>query len=204
MFNGRQMSRSTLSLSGVAGLELNQLNNPFGIARNPLTGTLYIADRDNHRIMSYAMNELSGTVVAGGSGPGIGKRQLHSPIGVYFDAASDSLLIVNYGVHNIVRWKLGMMILQVLASHCTDRSSSQVKIVGRWSSAVRQVSVERRRLFLIILSVWPWIVGETSTSPTRAIIVSNSFWSIEWTAAPSLVSRPWLAAAQTNCDIRSQ
>jgi DNA-binding beta-propeller fold protein YncE len=114
----------TFSLSGVSGLELNQLNNPFGIARNPRTGTLYIADRDNHRIVSYATNEATSTVVAGGNGPGIGKRQLHSPIGVYFDAASDSLLIVNYGVHNIVLWKLGMTIFASLAALCTDGSSS--------------------------------------------------------------------------------
>ena len=132
------MERRFLALLGISGLELNQLNNPFGIARNSRTGTLYIADRDNHRVMSYATDEPLGVVVAGGNGPGIGKRQLHSPIGVHFDASSNSLLIVNYGVHNIVRWKLGMMTFDPRRA----RSCLQAMIIGRWSWAVRRVSVE--------------------------------------------------------------
>jgi hypothetical protein len=88
---------------------LNQLNNPFGIACDTRTGIFYIADRDNHRVVAYGANDSFGTVVAGGYGAGIGKRQLHSPIAVHFDASSNSLLIVNYGVHNIVRWTLGIL-----------------------------------------------------------------------------------------------
>ena len=97
-------------IPGSSGAELNQLNNPFGIARNPRTGVIYIADRDNHRVVSYQSNSSVGTIVAGGNGAGIGRRQLHSPIGLYYDVFTDSLLIVNYGVHNIVRWKLGRFI----------------------------------------------------------------------------------------------
>ena len=105
--SGSTEGKTIAGVTGISGIELNQLNSPFGLTRNPRTGVLYIADRDNHRIVSYTMNESSGVVVAGGNGPGIGKRQLHSPIALHFDGSSNSLLIVNNGVHNIVRWVLG-------------------------------------------------------------------------------------------------
>lgn len=83
------------------------MNGPYGIARDSKTGIIYIADYDNHRIMSYAYNSSSGNVVAGGNGGGKNSTQLNLPIGLYFDSISNSLIISNYGSHNIVRWTLG-------------------------------------------------------------------------------------------------
>ncbi|CAF1082154.1 unnamed protein product [Rotaria sordida] len=57
--------------------------------------------------MKYLSNSTSGTVVAGNNGQGMGTTQLNYPLGVYFDSSSNSLLIVNYGAHNVVRWVLG-------------------------------------------------------------------------------------------------
>lgn len=122
--NGSSEGRTIAGSTGVAGAELNQLNTPFGIARNARTGSVYIADRDNHRVISFAPNETTGTVVAGGNGPGIGRRQLHSPIGLFFDSTSNSLLIVNYGVHTVVRWVLGEDSWTLVAGSPTGVSGS--------------------------------------------------------------------------------
>jgi hypothetical protein len=46
-------------------------------------------------------------VVAGGNGQGTNNTQLDSPAGIYFDSSSNSLVIVNSGANNVVRWALG-------------------------------------------------------------------------------------------------
>lgn len=92
---------------GIAGNSSDQLNQPYGIARDPISKTLYIADYGNHRIMQYQWGQLSGTVVAGGHGPGTNRSQLNYPAAIYFDSPSNSLFIVNYGANNVVRWVLG-------------------------------------------------------------------------------------------------
>jgi sugar lactone lactonase YvrE len=83
--------------------------DPFDVARDPTTGTLYISDYGNHRIMSYTSGASTGTVVAGGNGQGLSNNntQLNYPNGLYFDSLSNSLVIANYGANNIVRWVLG-------------------------------------------------------------------------------------------------
>ncbi|CAF1096715.1 unnamed protein product [Rotaria sordida] len=93
--------------SGTAGSLNNQLNLPYGFARDLSSGTRYIADYSNHRIMSYLPGSTNGTVIAGGNGSGTSSTQLMNPIGLCFDSSSNSLLIANYGAHNIVRWVLG-------------------------------------------------------------------------------------------------
>ncbi|CAF4368017.1 unnamed protein product, partial [Rotaria sordida] len=35
---------------GFSGSANNQLNRPYGIARDPKSGTIYIADYGNHRV----------------------------------------------------------------------------------------------------------------------------------------------------------
>ena len=65
--------------SGTAGSANNQFNGPSDIVRIPSSGTLYIADTFNHRIMEYMFNASSGTVVAGGNGAGNNITQLNLP-----------------------------------------------------------------------------------------------------------------------------
>lgn len=53
----------------------------------------------NHRILQYAADALSGTVVASGNGIGTRSTQLSIP---------NSLIISNIAAHNIVRWIIGV------------------------------------------------------------------------------------------------
>ncbi|CAF4827719.1 unnamed protein product [Rotaria sp. Silwood1] len=101
-FTGR-----TVAGNGTNGSALNQLSFPNGVNLDSSSDILYVADTNNHRIMSYASNASIGTLVAGGNGSGTQSHQLYSPYAVHFDSPSNSLVIANYGSHNIVRWVLG-------------------------------------------------------------------------------------------------
>jgi hypothetical protein len=92
---------------GTAGSLNNLLNEPHDIAHDWSTGILYISEYSNHRVMKYLPGASSGSVVAGGNGPGYNDTQLLNPVGLYFDSSSNSLFIANFGAHNIVRWVLG-------------------------------------------------------------------------------------------------
>ncbi|CAF1027514.1 unnamed protein product [Rotaria sordida] len=109
----------THCLPGVNGSSNNQLNFPFDLAHDPNSGTLYISDSWNHRVMSYIVNASSGTVVAGGNGPGTSNIQLNYPIGIYLDLPSNSLFIANYNSNNIVRWVLGASSWTLVAGSST-------------------------------------------------------------------------------------
>ena len=57
--------------------------------------------------MSYTSGANNGTLVFGGLGPGITNIQLSYPVGLQFDAVSNSLIIANHLAYNIVRYVLG-------------------------------------------------------------------------------------------------
>ena len=92
---------------GFNGSLLNELYSPRGLARDPNTGTLYIADMNNHRVVSYASGATIGVLVAGGNGAGTLLTQLHTPTGLYLDISTNSLYISNLLGYSIVRWVIG-------------------------------------------------------------------------------------------------
>jgi sugar lactone lactonase YvrE len=94
-------------LLGTLGAAYNQLHTPQFISRDLNTNTLYIADYDNNRVMSYASGASTGTLIIGGQGAGINNTQLNGPVGIYFDSISNNLYICNYLGHHIVRWTFG-------------------------------------------------------------------------------------------------
>jgi sugar lactone lactonase YvrE len=94
-------------LLGSCGNAINELYIPYSMIRDSSSGTLYIADTVNHRVVRYLSGASSGTVVAGGNGPGVANTQLNYPIGLYLDSSSNSLVIANAAANNIVRWVLG-------------------------------------------------------------------------------------------------
>lgn len=69
--------------------------------------TIFIADRGNHRIMQWKLNESTGAVVAGGQGSGEALDQLIGPNGVWLDKETDSLIICNGHPGRVLQWFLG-------------------------------------------------------------------------------------------------
>ena len=111
-------------LLGIAGLLFNQLNTPRGLAQDPSTGTMYISDMLNHRVMGYPVGATVGTVAAGGNGTGTLNTQLCQPVGLYFDVTSNSLFIASYTCHNIFKWVLGASSGTVVAGSASGLPSN--------------------------------------------------------------------------------
>lgn len=103
------------------------MNYPYNLIRDSSSGTLYIADTVNHRVVRYLAGATSGTVVAGGNGAGMGTTQLNYPIGLYLDSSTNSLIIANAAANNIVRWTIG-------ASGWTIIAGSSIGTIGTSSA----------------------------------------------------------------------
>ncbi|CAF4543339.1 unnamed protein product [Rotaria sp. Silwood2] len=85
------------------GSGTNQLSNPLGLYVDDDL-TIYVADRDNHRIVEWKPGATDGTVVAGRNRKGNKAHQLNQPRDVIIDKESDSLIISDFGNKRVVRW----------------------------------------------------------------------------------------------------
>ncbi|CAF4962402.1 unnamed protein product [Rotaria sp. Silwood1] len=85
------------------GSGINQLDYPDGLYVDD-DQTLYVADRDNDRIVKWQYGATNGKVAAGGNGSGNGAHKLHWPRDVIVDKERDSLIISDGGNQRVVRW----------------------------------------------------------------------------------------------------
>ncbi|CAF4760564.1 unnamed protein product [Rotaria sp. Silwood1] len=96
-----------------AGSDAASLNSPVGIFLDN-NYTLYIADRDNHRIVKYAVNATTGVVVAGNGTPGNSPSQLRSPKGVAVDQMG-AIIVADGGNFRIQRFPFGSTVATTIA-----------------------------------------------------------------------------------------
>jgi sugar lactone lactonase YvrE len=85
------------------GNKLNQLYYPCGIYVDDDNQCIYIADRENHRIVKWKYDAKNGEVVAGGNGQGNRMDQLNRPTDVIVNKKSDDLIICDYGNKRVIR-----------------------------------------------------------------------------------------------------
>ena len=88
------------------GDESNQLFWPYGIDVDRQQEFIYIADRDNHRIVQWKLGETKGKIVAGGNGQGNQIDQLNWPTDVIVDENNESLIICDHENRRVIRWSL--------------------------------------------------------------------------------------------------
>ncbi|CAF5051050.1 unnamed protein product [Rotaria sp. Silwood1] len=86
-----------------SGSGTNQLSLPWGLYIDD-DQSIYVADRDNHRIVERKSGATNGTVVAGGNGSGNGAHQLNYPYDVIINKESDSFIISDGRNKRVVRW----------------------------------------------------------------------------------------------------
>ena len=162
---------------GVAGSANNQFSDPLGLALDSSSGTLYISDSGNHRVMRYLSGTSSGVLVAGGNGGGTGSTQLYNPRGLYFDSSTNSLLIANNYAHNIVRWVIGASTWTLVAGSSTGILGSTSTLLSYPTDVVldslRNIYVSdegnhRIQLFLAGQSNGTTILGVTGTFGSTA------------------------------------
>ena len=109
---------------GTMGDANNLLYYPYKLWCDENSGTFYIADSFNHRIIRYSNNALSGDIIAGNNLAGTSPSQLSFPYGFHFDPLTNSLLIANAGGNNIVRWRIGANNWTLVADSSTSSSGS--------------------------------------------------------------------------------
>ncbi|CAF4145454.1 unnamed protein product [Adineta steineri] len=84
------------------GDRLNQLNYPsFIFVDEDLS--VYVSDRDNHRVMKWRKDAKEGIVVAGGNGQGGNLNQLSSPHGVIVDDLGQ-IYVADSHNDRVMRW----------------------------------------------------------------------------------------------------
>jgi hypothetical protein len=82
---------------------LNQLSSPYSFDLDS-EGTVFIADRYNHRIIAWRRDATSGEVVAGGNESGNGMNKLNEPVAVIVDRKQNGLIIRDWKNHRMMRW----------------------------------------------------------------------------------------------------
>ncbi|CAF1152781.1 unnamed protein product [Adineta steineri] len=84
------------------GNELDQFSRPTFIFVDE-EQSVYVSDRNNHRVMKWRKDEKEGTVVAGGNGQGENLNQLSSPAGVIVDDLGQ-IYVADFANDRIMRW----------------------------------------------------------------------------------------------------
>ncbi|CAF1660077.1 unnamed protein product, partial [Adineta ricciae] len=87
------------------GDQLNQFNFPTFLLLDD-EQSLYVSDRENHRVMKWRKDAKEGIVVAGGNGKGENLNQLDRPQGIIVDHES-RIYIADGDNHRIMRWYEG-------------------------------------------------------------------------------------------------
>ncbi|CAF3361221.1 unnamed protein product [Rotaria sp. Silwood2] len=87
------------------GADLNQLNWPTFVFVDRQQ-TVYVSDKDNHRVMKWNKGAKEGIVVAGGQGEGNALTQLYSPQGLFVDTLG-TIYIADSGNDRVMRWLQG-------------------------------------------------------------------------------------------------
>jgi sugar lactone lactonase YvrE len=102
-FNGSTLIKSK-PLSYASAATWSQASyHPAGMHYQESTGSLFVAEAGNHRVVRWDPGAMEPVVVAGGNGAGSSANQLNSPLDV-FVTASGSVYVSDYGNHRVVRW----------------------------------------------------------------------------------------------------
>ncbi|CAF3424523.1 unnamed protein product [Rotaria sp. Silwood1] len=87
-----------------SGNRLTQLSAPLGVVVDQ-SGTIYVADYWNHRIMRWSQGATQGSVIVGGNGQGSQSNQLSYPTGLSFDREGN-LYVSEFKNHRIQKFNI--------------------------------------------------------------------------------------------------
>ena len=169
---------SNKSTGGTSNISLL---DPTTIVSGSTSGTFYISDTGNQRIISYP----TGSTVAGGSGSGNSVTQLFNPGGLVYDSFTNSLLVLNFGTNNIVRWTLGATSRTLVAGDINGAAGSTsttlyspvgLTIDPMGNIYVADTSNHRIQLFLAGQSVGTTIAGTTGVFGTNPNQLYSPYW----------------------------
>ena len=111
--------------NGTAGNDPRSLNTTVSIFVDN-NYTLYVCDRENHRIMKYEVNATTGTVVAGTGMPGSGPTELYEPKGVAVDQMG-AVIVADSSNYRIQRFPLGSLVGTTIAINSSNNLLGQTR-----------------------------------------------------------------------------
>jgi len=138
------------------GNNLNQLNWPSFLFIDRKE-TIYVSDRDNHRVMKWLKGAKEGIIVAGGQGPGHSLNQLFGPLGLIVNEVGD-IYVADCLNHRIMCWPFGSKEGRiVVGGNGEGEGSHQFKyptglsfdvennlyVVDSWNHRIQRFSVDR-------------------------------------------------------------
>lgn len=100
--------------TSVAGNALNQFGMNIRYNFVDSNGNIYIADRENSRVVRWPNGGSTGSVVAGNGTDGVALSQVNFPYGLWVDSSSN-LFVVEYSNHRVTRWAAGSTLGVVVA-----------------------------------------------------------------------------------------
>ncbi|CAF0822420.1 unnamed protein product [Adineta steineri] len=106
--NSTKWKQSAITVAGENGQGngLNELNQPWSIYVDDDSGSIYIADVANDRIVRWKFGEKIGEIVAGENGHGSSKDQLSYPVDVVLNKEKKSLIICDQQNRRVIQWSL--------------------------------------------------------------------------------------------------
>lgn len=112
------MGKVVAGTPGTFGSDSTHLHNPFGIALDERTNSLYIADEYNNRIQKYDMNGQNTSTTVAGWG------QLRNPYGVQLDPSGVNMFIADTFNHRILLWLNGSLQGRIIAGTGTPSNGA--------------------------------------------------------------------------------
>ena len=138
------------------GNNLNQFNYPsfLFIDREE---TVYVSDRDNHRVMKWLKSAKEGIIVAGGQGYGDNLNQFQWPLGLIVNEVGD-IYVADAENYRIMCWPFGSEEGRIVAGgNGPGQGSNQFKyptglsfdvennlyVVDSWNNRIQRFSVDK-------------------------------------------------------------
>ncbi len=135
--------------------------------------------------MKYILGATTGVLVARRNGPVTSNTQLTYPLGIYYDAFSNSLFISNLFSHSVVRWVIGASSGTVIAgspSNITGSTSTLLNLPAgitldpMGNLYVTDAANNRIQFFMLGESVGKTIVGITTTCGQTSSLLCGFYW----------------------------
>ncbi|UJR18162.1 hypothetical protein I4U23_005062 [Adineta vaga] len=184
----------TYAGTGGSGIELNQLNNPYGIAFDS-NNNLFITEEGNARVVKYSPGASNGTLVAGQTNvSGSNLNQFSDYLALLYVDSNQTLYIVDNGNYRVIRWERNASNGTIVAGNGTSGSTLEQLSYpyGIWVDSYSNVFVSD-----------PGNHRVTKWSPgaTQGVLVAGA---ADYTpgSAPDHLNEPWgLVYDESNQDL---
>lgn len=111
---GSNIGLTVAGFSLGSGASRSELYYPTGISVTP-TGTMYILDTSNYRVLKWQVGEPLGYVVAGGRGSGSTFDRIGATYGIFIDS-QENIYLSEQTNHRVTFWTRGNTTAGVLVS----------------------------------------------------------------------------------------